>query len=155
MMMVLGKVEDDEVLYRSVPDRCFTIADGALRLTSTAFNDPAQKPSVDRAKLCDANPAYTRKRPTDGVVSLTACSVRQIADVVQNDKHGNPKLAYAIDVIPDPVKDHPLLSDNLAHAIIMANPDFESGSVFRKLKESLARIASQGGWVVEPFVASK
>ena len=149
-MMVADKVEDDELLYRSVPNGCFTIADGALRLTSTAFNDPTQKPSVDRAKLCGANPAYTKKKPTDGVVSLTTLSVRQIADVVQNDKHGNPKLVYAIDAIPDPVMDDPVLPDNLAHAIIMVNPDFESGNVFRKLKESLARIASQGGWLIEP-----
>lgn len=155
MMMVADKVEDEEVLYRSVPNECFTIANGALQLTSTAFNDPTQKPSVDRAKLCGANPVYTKKRPTDGVVSLTVLSVRQIADVVQNDKYGNPKFAYAVDAIPDPVKDDPVLPDNLAHALIVANPDFESKSVFKKLKESLARIASRGGWLVEPSVASK
>lgn len=149
-MIVADKVEDDEVLYRSVPNGCFTITDGALRLTSTAFNDPTQKPSVDRAKLCGANPAYTKKKPTDGVVSLTALSVRQIADVVQNDKHGKPILAHAVDAIPDPVKNHPALPDNLAHALIVTNPDFESGSVFKKLKESLARIASQRGWLIEP-----
>ena len=150
MKMVADKVEDDEVLYRSVPNGCFTIADGALRLTSTAFNDPTKKPSVDRANLCGANPAYTKKKPTDGVVFLTALSVRRIADVVQNDKHGKPILAHAVDAIPDPVINHPILPDNLAHALIVVNPDFESGSPFRKLKESLARIASQGGWLVKP-----
>lgn len=149
-MMVADKVEDDEVLYHGVPNGCFTTADGLLKLTSTAFNDRTQNPSVDRAKLCGFNPASTRKNPTDGVVSLTALSVRQIADVVQNDKHGNPKFTYAIDVIPDPVKDDPVLSDNVAHALVVTNPNFESGSGFKKLKESLAWIASQGGWLVEP-----
>ena len=42
-MMIADKVEDEEVLYRSVPNGCFTIADGALRLTSTAFNETARK----------------------------------------------------------------------------------------------------------------
>ena len=150
-MMGADKVEDDEVLYRSVPSSgCFTIADGVLRLTSSAFNDPAKNPSVDRAKLCGANPAHTKKKPTDGVVSLTAISVRQIADVVQNDKHGDPILEHEIDVIPDAVKNHPDLPDNLAHALIVSHPSFANDKVFKRLKESLARIASQGGWVVEP-----
>lgn len=149
-MRVADKVEDDEVLYRNVSSECFSIADGALRLTSTAFNDRRQKPSVDRARLCGANPAFTKKKPTDGVVSLTALSVRQIADVVQNDKHGRSILVHAVDAIPDPVKDDPMLPDNPAHALIIATPDFESDKVFKKLKESLARIASQGGWLIEP-----
>ena len=150
-MIVADKVEDDEVLYRSVSKDCFTIAaDGALQLTSTAFNDRTKNPSVDRAKLCGSNPVYAKKKQTDGVVSLTALSIRRIVDVVQNDKHGKPKLAHAVDVIPDPVKDDPVLPDNLAHALIVTNPDFESGNVFRKLKESLARIASQDGWLVDP-----
>ena len=149
-MIVADKVEDDEVLYRSVPNGCFTISDGVWRLTSTAFNDPTQKPSVDRAKLCSFNPTHTKKKPTDGVVFLTALSVRLIVDVVQNDKQGKLKVTYAIDVTPDPVKDDPVLPENLAHALIVTHPDFKSGNVFRKLKESLARIASQGGWLVEP-----
>ena len=148
--MVADKVEDDEVLYRSVPSGCFTIADGALRLTSTAFNDPAKKPSVDRAKLCGANPAYTKKKPTDGVVSLTALSVRQIADVIQNDVHGQPILAHEVNVIPDVVKNHPDLPDNPAHALIVTHPDLANNRVFKRLKESLARTAEQGGWLVEP-----
>ena len=149
-MMGADKVEDDEGLYRSVPKECFSIADGPLRLSSTAFNDPSKKPSVDRAKLCGSDPAYTKKKPTDGVVSLTALSVRQIADVVQNDKNGNLELAHSVDVIADPVKDNPVLPDNLAHALIVANPAFQSTGVFKKLKECLARIASLGGWLVEP-----
>lgn len=150
MMMVTDRVEDDEILYRSVSKECFTIADGALRLTSTAFNDPTQKPSVDRAKLCGSNPAHTKKKPTDGVVSLIANSVRQIADVVQNDMHGQPILTHEVDVIPDAVKNHPGLPDNPAHALIVTHPDFANDKVFKRLKESLARIASRGGWLVEP-----
>ena len=143
-------VEDAELLYRSVPKGCFSIIDGHLKLSSTAFNDSTQKPSVDRAKLCGFNPAYTKKKPTDGVVSLTARSVRQIAGVVQNNKDGKPILIHIVDVIPDQIKDHPSLPDNFAHALVAARPDFANDKVFNRLKESLARIASQAGWLIEP-----
>lgn len=150
MTVVVDKVENEEVLYRSVAIECFTLVDGKLKLTSTAFNDPAQKPSVDRAKLCCFNPAHAKKKSAHGVVSLTALSVRQIADVIQNDKHGQPNPAHEIDVIPDPIKNCPTQMDNPAHALIVAHPDFANDKVFKKLKKSLARIASQGGWQIEP-----
>jgi len=157
-MTIADKVEDEEILYRSVAKDCVTLVDGKLKLASTAFNDPAQQPSVDRAKLCGLNPAHVKKKPTDGVVSLSALSVREIADVVQNDElgqpindeHGQPKPAHEIDVFPDPIKDQPTLPDNPAHAIIVAHPAFANDKVFKKLKKSLARIASQGGWLIEP-----
>ena len=149
-MTIADKVEDKEILYRSVAKDCFTLVDGKLKLTSTAFNDPAQQPSVDRAKLCGFNPAHVKKKPTDGVVSLVTISIRQIADVIQNDNHGQPKPAHEIDVIPDPIKDCPLRMDNPAHALIVAHPNFANDQVFKNLKKSLARIASQGGWLIEP-----
>lgn len=150
MMTIADKVEDEEILYRSVAKDCFTLIDGKLKLTSTAFNDPTQKPSVDRAKLCGFNPAHVKKKTTDGVVSLVAISIRQIADVIQNDKYGQPKPAHEIDVIPDPIKNCPTQADNPAHALIIAHPNFANDKVFKKLKKSLARIASQGGWLIEP-----
>ncbi len=154
-MIFADKVEDEEVLYRSVSVGCFVMSDGVLRLTSTAFNDPTRRPSVDRAKLCGANPASTRKRLTDGVVSLAALSVREIANVVQNDKHGQPVLPYyQVDVIPDPVKDHAELPDNPAHGLIVACPDIDNDRVFKRLKESLARIAETDGWLLEPSLAN-
>lgn len=141
------RIEDKEILYRRVPNipDFYSMVDGRLQLTSVAFNDPEMKPSVDRAKLCNSNPAHTKKEPTDGIVSLTALSIRQV-DIVQKDKSGAPKYIYRIDVTPDP----DLVKDNPAHARISANPDFESKNVFKKLKESLAWIASQGGWLIEP-----
>ncbi|TAJ19431.1 MAG: hypothetical protein EPO47_05925 [Rugosibacter sp.] len=149
-MTIEDKVKDEEILYRSVAKECFTLVDGNLKLTSTAFNDPAQNPSVDRAKLCGFNPAHAKKKPAHGVVSLTALSVRQIADVIQNDEHGQPESAHEIDVMSDPIKNHLTLPDNPAHALIIAHPDFANDKVFKKLKKSLARIASQGGWLIEP-----
>jgi hypothetical protein len=149
-MTIADKVEDEEILYRSVAKDCFHLVDGKLKLTSTAFNDPAQQPSVDRAKLCGFNPAHVKKKPTDGVVSLDAISIRQIADVIQNDKHGQSKFAHEIDVISDPIKDHPNEPDNPAHALIITHPDLANDKVFKKLKKSLARVASQGGWLIEP-----
>lgn len=160
-MTITDKVADEEALYRRVPSQqpeFYSVVDGHLKVSASAFNDPCQKPSVDRAKLCDFNPALVKKKPTDGVVSLSALNIRAIADVVQNDahgqpkndEHGQPKPAHQIDVIPDPIKDHPTLPDNPAHALIVAHPAFANNQVFKKLKKSLARIASQGGWLIEP-----
>lgn len=149
-MMDADNVGNEEILYRSVAKECFTLVDGKLKLASTAFNDSAKKPSVDRAKLCCFDPAHAKKKPAHGVVSLTALSVRQIADVIQNDEHGQPKSAHEIDVTSDPIKNHLTLADNPAHALIIAHPDFANDKVFKKLKKSLARLASQDGWQIEP-----
>jgi len=149
-MTIADEVEDEETLYRSVAKDCFTLVDGKLKLASTAFNDPTQKPSIDRANLCAFNPAHAKQGFAHGVVALTALSVRQIADVIHNDEHGQPKLAHQIDVIPDPIKNHLTLPDNPAHALIVAHPSFANAQVFKKLKKSLARIASQGGWLIAP-----
>lgn len=149
-MTIADRVEDEEILYRSVAKECFTLVDGKLKLASTAFNDSTKKPSVDRAKLCCFNPAHAQKDPTHGVVSLTALSIRQIADVIQNDEHGQPKFAHEIDVIPNPIKNRPNEPDNPAHALIITHPDLANDKVTKKLKKSLARIASRGGWLIEP-----
>ena len=153
-MTVADKVENAEILYRRVPNQqpeFYSVADGGLQLSASAFNDPAKQPSVDRARKCNSNPAHTKKNLTDGVVSLDALSVRQIADIIQKDDHGQPKLTYKIDIIPDPIKDHPSLPDNPAHALIVSCPDFaEDKKSWKKLKECLALLAFRGGWLIEP-----
>src|SRR2546422_4178243 len=52
-------VADDEVLYRAVlndPPFFPIDANGMRRVSSMAFNDPARRPSVDRAAFCPGGP---------------------------------------------------------------------------------------------------
>ena len=142
--MSADRVEDEEVLYRNVRlDDCFR--SGPEKVRSSAFMDRERKPSVDRAELCDHNPFYTR-RGSDGVVSLLAGEVRQIGDVVLQA----PLRVYEVDVQPDPIKDHPELPDNPAHARIYLRPDSDNDKLFRRLRIALARLANQRPWEVEP-----
>jgi hypothetical protein len=65
-------VTDDEIIYRCVfYDRgLYRIVDQRLQLSSQAFADRNQMPSVDRATLRGNDPTQTQKNPEDGVVSL-------------------------------------------------------------------------------------
>ena len=149
--MAQDRVENDEILYRCVPPSgVHQVIAGKLELSSTAFNDPTNQPSVDRAGLCGNNPSHTKKSPHDGVVKLVACEVRRI-ELARSEPNAKPA-NYRVDVMPDPVlpgNDRGLPS-NLAHALIVADPTINSGSRFKKLKEALARLASNGGWLIEP-----
>lgn len=145
------RVENDEILYRRVPPSgVHRVIAGKLELSSTAFNDPSNQPSVDRAGLCGSNPSHTKMSPHDGVVMLVALEVRRI-ELARSEPNAKPA-NYRVDVMPDPVlpgNDRGLPS-NLAHALIVADPTINSGSRFKKLKEALARLASNGGWLIEP-----
>ena len=143
-------VDDDEVLFRSVPSSdVHRVENGILQLSATAFNDPYNQPSVDRAKLCNNDPAHTKKSPSDGVVKLIAREVRQIV-LARTEPNVNPS-NYRVDVKSDPVAadNDSGLSENLAHALVVADPAINTGSRFKKLKEALARLASNNGWQIE------
>jgi hypothetical protein len=139
-------VEDDETLYRRVvykPDNWHIDDTGELRVTQTAFNDPNNKPSADRAKLCNHNPRSTQQEDDrNGVVFLLAYEVRAIADIVTNTQ---PPLVHRIDVIHAPVE------DNYAHAQIEADPAIASKGTFRRFRASLAFLANSRGWLIKPF----
>lgn len=139
-------VDNDEVLYRQVPNRSshFSYSEGQLHLSSSAFNDASSQPSVDRARLNGNDPNRTKKAPTDGVASLVTEQVRAITDVVQRERDGTVEFTYRIDVEAAPI------DGNEAHALIVTDPAFRSGNTFKRLKESLARLASARGWAVEP-----
>lgn len=138
-------VQDDETLYRCIffDRQGFTFIESeGLIVTRSAFLDPNNQPSVDRAKLCNNDPRYTQgDDERNGVVSLIAKEVRAIDDV---KKYNNPPVTYAIDVVPVP------LNNNPAHAEIHANPQIASKSVFRRLKTSLAILANKRGWLIFP-----
>lgn len=148
--MLEDYIENDEDLYRRVPNdpNMFPIVDGKIRFSTTVFNSPDHKPSVDRAKL-RSSPSETKLTHTDGIISLLTSEVRAIS--IENRNVGASK-TYSVDVIPRPI---PLailegLPENKAHAQIETDPDLASGSRFKKLKEALALMASRNGWTVKP-----
>jgi hypothetical protein len=143
-------VTNDELLYRCIfcgLDKYYRIGESGLELSSQAFTDRNQAPSVDRAKLCSYDPQFTQKNPEDGVASLITGEVRMI-NVSQNDPKGNPIFDYRIDVCPRPTDENP------SHAQIEPSPDYRNKSTFRKVAEKLARLATERikkqGWEIEP-----
>src|SRR6266446_4210479 len=147
-----GLVADEEQLYRRIresvgPQRCYQIDGGRVVFLHAAFNDPAKSPSVDRAALAQLDPNRTRVASEDGVVTLRAQDVRQrIGPIPKYDEKGKrTKEEYGIDVTSDP-----LLFGNCAHAIVVITPSNAGGGAFRRLKEGLARLATEAGWTIEP-----
>lgn len=148
-------VRDDEVLYRSVrgalKDREYRYDDTeSLIITSMAFRDKHKKPSVDRAKLRGFNPALSKLKETDGLVSLIAGDVRAIGDV--KTKTEDEDVIHAVDVAYAPTPENP------AHAQITVNPEFlgsqsKKRKVFKLLQRALARLATQNGWTLPPGLA--
>lgn len=59
---------------------------------------------------------------------------------------GEPStVEYNIDVVPAP------LEGNHAHALVRPTPPYRTKSVFRRVCEKLAYLASQRGWVLPPI----
>lgn len=140
-------VADEEVFFRRVQwkPELYSTNGGTLRLSSSAFNDSAKQPSVNRARV-EPDPAQTKFEESDGVVELIASEVRR--SVVPCDAHG----PHASDVIPRPIQADLAqgIKENLAHCQIEAQPPFCTDSRFKKLKEALARAAEKRGWRVQP-----
>lgn len=131
----MSEVADDEILYRAVaPDpRLLSIGEDRVpRISSNAFNDPARRPSVDRAALCSGgiDESLARFRPGSGILSLNAGEVRTLSAT-----HGGTGQIYLVDVEPVP------LPENVAHAEIFGRPPFDTDKVFDRIKQRLARLA--------------
>jgi hypothetical protein len=135
----INDVCSNELLYRRVPDRLGDfykpIDGGAYRVTSGAFGDKKQRPSVDRAKLRDNDPEKSKKKSTDCVVSFTVAEVRGIRGFGTID----------VEADPNPLED----PDNPAHALITADPPFSSKNQFGKFKQVMARVADSR-WEISP-----
>ena len=131
-----NSVADDEILYRAVRNDPLLFPDDGMngrRISSMAFNDPARRPSVDRASLCHGGPAETRDRfeAGTGVLSLVASDVRSITAT-----HGATGQTYCVDAEPVPLPDNP------AHAEIFGRPPFDTDRIFDRIKQALARLSS-------------
>jgi len=134
----MGDVANDEELYRNVRKSACRIDDEVPQLSSTAFNCPQKKPSVDRASH-RTSAAESQKSPSDGIAVLIAEEVRAI-ELANTDA---PPNNYVIDVWARP------LPENAAHAQIEAEPDL-TGSRFVRLKERLVLLAARRRWVIRP-----
>ena len=145
-------VQDNEELYRNVrgklEDNEYSIQEGKLIIEYHAFWDRSKKPSVDRAKLKDFDPASALLCKTNGIVSIKASDVRAIGTV--KTKHENVVIDdHAVDVIPDPTCENP------AHSIIIVKPELfgsqsKQKNAFKLLQIALAGLATKNGWTLEP-----
>ena len=144
------RIDDNEVLYRSVRNNFdfFKVIDGAVKFSSTAFNDKGYRPSVDRAALRDA-PEDTKLYPTDGITKIFAEEARQVKVPISAD---DPAMCFKVDVIYRPVPADNLegLKENPAHSQIESDPEITVTRRFDKIKEALSRAATRYGWVIEP-----
>lgn len=124
-------VADSEYLFRSVrlSDAGYRYEDGKVRISASAFNDRNKQPSVDRAFLINNDPCKSQKSASDCVVSLLTKKVRK----EKVERNGSE---FILDVQADP------LQENLAHAKIIPSPEYRNDKDFKKVKESLARMAT-------------
>lgn len=141
-------VLDEELLYRSVADTdehhgCDPKGN-LLRVGNSAFNDPDQKPSVDRVTLREGGPQATRFAPDHGVIIIGAGEVRAIATVIPYTPKGDPLPAHVVDVVHAPE------DQNYSHALVETAPHAASRGTFKKLKEALSRLATARGWAYPP-----
>jgi hypothetical protein len=141
-----------EFVYRSVKrdDLSQRPGDKKLRVSSAAFNDRNKRPSVDRAML-RKRPEHSKKSGTDAVYALPVGRIRDMKIEIQGEKQKTKK-AYAIDVIPRPIRQVQFGAGiiNLAHSQVESAPEFDSDSHFRKLKERLAWLAEEETPVLGP-----
>ncbi len=145
--MSSDRVEDHELLFRTVKPRCIKRDDfGKLKISSSAFNDRFKRPSFDRAHLIGNDPTKTALyQPEDGdsVLELIASEIRGIAALEELDKKGQRVLdkgVHKADV--EPVKE----GHHEAHAEIFLTRHPDNGieipsGVFARFQVQLAAIA--------------
>jgi hypothetical protein len=143
-------VGDDEQLYRRVQEHvggqfCYQVDGDRIVFLHAAFNDAQKRPSVDSAILkCRRDPHLSRRSAEDGIVSLQAAAIRRLGIPKHKDKGKSTGEKYDVDVTADPV------SGNCSHALVVMSPSTAGSGTFRRLKEGLARLATEAGWKVEP-----
>jgi hypothetical protein len=146
-------VEDEETLYRRVRAgrRLYQIGDdGLVKFEPSAFSERNMRPSVDRARLCNANPWHTKYEPTDGVTSVVAVDVRQLEPLPQLDSKKRPITGKVFQADVEPKR----IDGNDAHAEIFLHPTCNSRGVFDRLCTRLAYLAEQQQWAAPPESAA-
>lgn len=155
----VAPVSDDELVYRRIRygKNDYAVADGVVRVSSTAFGDRSGHVSVDRATLRRNDPIPTQDGdPKHAVVVIAVAEVRRIAAVRQQDEKKRPfGPEYLFDVFAAPIRSEPI---NLAHAEVRPSPDYCEGAVSNvkaKLEKALARIVGEelagGRWAIDVY----
>jgi hypothetical protein len=147
------RIEDSHDLYRSVREGEYTTLNGKVTFSASAFNDRNRRPSVDTSAL-RKDPRESRKSNEQGVAKLTAAEVRKTSGIPIRNAKGEVIAKHSVDVIHRPIKDDPAGEpDNEAHCQIECHPAMDSDTRFKRLKEALAAIANNYGWLVQPGAA--
>jgi hypothetical protein len=111
-------------------------------ISSTAFNDRHERPSVDLASLC---PGEVPQSQLQNVAAVGFLLVEQVRALPVSLKLGDEPFQYALDVEPRPIAANP------AHAQIESVPVYAKKTHFRKVKEALSRILESGTqWAIRP-----
>jgi serine/threonine protein phosphatase PrpC len=143
-------VDDAEDLYRSIRAGSddYSIQNGVVFFSSSAFDDRDMTPSVDRSSM-RADPADSRITPSDGITKVLTADVRKSCkiEIIEN---GKPTGEYRADAVHRPIEDDPVEPDNLAHCQVECDPAMANGSRFKKLKAALANLANRNGFIVKP-----
>jgi serine/threonine protein phosphatase PrpC len=146
-------VEDSEFLFRSVRSGGdeYRYENGTLHISSQAFRDFGNKPSVDRNSL-RSDPKDAKLTATDGVCQVLTQEVRAICHIRQLPNEKDDKSTYGVDAIHRPREAKPPnINENKAHCQIECSPEI-ANTHFKKLKEALAKLANKYGWIVPPAV---
>lgn len=143
-------VYDPDELYRSVREGEYVTRDGKVAFSASAFSDRERKPSVDTSAL-RKDPREARRSADQGVAKLIAGEMRTNCKVSIFNNKGKETGAHRVDVLHRPIENDPDGEpDNLAHCQIECDPMIDNDRVFKRLKEALAGMATQYGWVVKP-----
>lgn len=150
--MLVTPVEDLEDLYRAIRmDRGeFALGkDGHIRFSASAFNDRDRTPSVDRSSI-RTEPRDARLTETDGVTAVNTAAVRAVRTIRIDPAKKTDERVYQVDAIHRPLPDDEDPTENSAHCQIECCPSIASDTHFKKLKEALALLANERGFVVLP-----
>ena len=132
--------DEEDVFRRVLRGQGYRVdADGAIRVTATAFADRNRQPSVDRVLVC-LSPSFTQQCDGNCVLILRVEAVRGVP--VENTEK---QVRYQADVMARP------LPDNAAHCQIELEPSPYTQGMFRKLTDRLARLATtECRWAILP-----
>lgn len=144
-------IPNEETLFRRVlsGSNAFSVVDGELRISSTAFADRSMQPSVDRSSRCLNGAIHTQRTADNGVLKLPASAVRGIVDLKSSTQPNGVEVIHAVDVVANPLEAQGDQPANPAHALVTTTPQVGK-SPFRRLLERLSLLAC---WEIRPLGA--
>lgn len=134
--------ENLDIFFRGLPPanaeiKYYEIVNGKYTISSAAFNDRTFKPSIDLSRLCNNSPRHELEIQR-GILKLVYSEIMTCSELTA----GND-VKYSVNVHHRPEE------TNFSHCQIESSPEFANRNHFRKLRESLARIAD---WHIKPLM---